>query len=445
MRTEPAGNAGKERRARDYLAGLRWPDGARCPSCGSAKVRRMGGRTQPGMFQCNACRRKFGCRTGTIMARSHVSFADWLAAERLLRSKGGRISASRLMRELDLGSYRTARTLRRLILTAMRKRRLHTGAPVGSLLVTSDANASAADSHWTSAHQPPPVSRIRRGSNETRSIQRAIDLLEHLTHGPLTLPELQRASSLPETTLRRIVKTLIDRKMIRIGLSDRKLRLNIAMLAATSPALVNKSARLIASADEAMRLLSTRIHLQVDLHVFEENRMVRVESTHRGPFPSGVPVEFELNMFAAASGLAFLSTLADDRVLQLVRECEAIPRLELSRYGISPSDLLRELVQIRAQGFAVRRVTQMWPDTFQGIAVPIVHGSRCVGCLSIQWPSELISISFIRRRFLSLLKASATQVEMKFALLEGPGPSRMEQAPPQALPPRAGPARRPWC
>ncbi|MGJ0395210.1 MAG: IS1595 family transposase [Methylocystis sp.] len=106
--------------ARAHIEASRWPDGVvNCPHCGSLHVRRMEGRTQAGMFLCNDCRDKFTCRTGTVMERSHVPLHKWLLAIHLMASSKKGISAHQLMRNLGLGSYRTAWFLAHRIREAM--------------------------------------------------------------------------------------------------------------------------------------------------------------------------------------------------------------------------------------------------------------------------------------------------------------------------------------
>lgn len=94
--------------ARAHIEASRWPDGVSCPLCGSVNVHRMAGKTQAGMFLCNDCRGKFTCRTGTVMERSHVPLHKWLLAIHLMASSKKGISAHQMMRNLGLGSYRTA-------------------------------------------------------------------------------------------------------------------------------------------------------------------------------------------------------------------------------------------------------------------------------------------------------------------------------------------------
>jgi len=94
--------------AREHIEASRWANGVSCPHCGSFDVHRMAGKTQAGYFLCNDCRDKFTCRTGTVMERSHIPLHKWLLAIHLMASSKKGMSAHQLMRNLGLGSYRTA-------------------------------------------------------------------------------------------------------------------------------------------------------------------------------------------------------------------------------------------------------------------------------------------------------------------------------------------------
>ncbi len=105
--------------AREHIEASRWPNGAICPHCGSPTVHRMAGETQAGYFLCNGCREKFTCRTGTVMERSHIPLHKWLLAIHLVATSKKGISAHQLMRNLGLGSYRTAWFLAHRVREAM--------------------------------------------------------------------------------------------------------------------------------------------------------------------------------------------------------------------------------------------------------------------------------------------------------------------------------------
>jgi transposase-like protein len=96
-----------EVKARAHIEASRWADGVTCPHCGSDRIRRMGGKTQAGMFLCNDCRDKFTVRTGTVMERSHVPLHKWLLATHLMAASKKGISAKQMERMLGV-TYKTA-------------------------------------------------------------------------------------------------------------------------------------------------------------------------------------------------------------------------------------------------------------------------------------------------------------------------------------------------
>ncbi len=67
----------------------------------------MAGKTQAGYFQCNGCRDKFTCRTGTVMERSHIPIHKWLLAIHLLSASKKGMSAHQLHRMLGV-TYKSA-------------------------------------------------------------------------------------------------------------------------------------------------------------------------------------------------------------------------------------------------------------------------------------------------------------------------------------------------
>jgi transposase-like protein len=101
-----------------HLEQSRWADGVTCPHCGSVSVTRMAGKTQAGYFQCNDCRDKFTCRTGTVMERSHIPVHKWLLAIHLLSASKKGMSAHQLHRMLGV-TYKSAWFLAHRIREAM--------------------------------------------------------------------------------------------------------------------------------------------------------------------------------------------------------------------------------------------------------------------------------------------------------------------------------------
>ncbi|MBW4041751.1 MAG: IS1595 family transposase [Acidobacteria bacterium] len=93
-----------ENSCRDYLTGLRWPDGFVCPRCGSSDYWRM----SVGSFMCKACNRQTSVTAGTLFDKTRTPLTVWFAAAWFITSQKNGVSALGLQRVLGLKSYETA-------------------------------------------------------------------------------------------------------------------------------------------------------------------------------------------------------------------------------------------------------------------------------------------------------------------------------------------------
>jgi transposase-like protein len=81
----------------------RWPDGVRCPACGSATVIRHGHddtQEQRQRYRCKDCRTRFDDLTGTALAGHHQPLRAWVLCLYLM---GLNLSNRQIAQELDLG------------------------------------------------------------------------------------------------------------------------------------------------------------------------------------------------------------------------------------------------------------------------------------------------------------------------------------------------------
>jgi len=98
-----------------YLVRLRWPDGFRCPRCGSGKAWAVPRR----LFQCRGCDAMVSVTAGTVFHRSHLPLRVWFLAMWWVTNQKSGLSALGLQRALGLGSYRTAWTCLQKLRRAM--------------------------------------------------------------------------------------------------------------------------------------------------------------------------------------------------------------------------------------------------------------------------------------------------------------------------------------
>lgn len=91
--------------AEDWFIVQRWPEGVRCPYCGSDNVQRFDSHKTMS-FRCRkskkrgSCGKSFSVKTGTFMERSNIGYQDWLFAFYLMATSLKGVSSMKLHREL---------------------------------------------------------------------------------------------------------------------------------------------------------------------------------------------------------------------------------------------------------------------------------------------------------------------------------------------------------
>jgi len=93
-----------ERACRDYLRQLRWPDGFRCPRCGSTKY----WLTSRELYHCVSCGLQTSVLAGTILQDTRKPLQLWFRAMWHVTTQKYGANALGLQRVLELGSYSTA-------------------------------------------------------------------------------------------------------------------------------------------------------------------------------------------------------------------------------------------------------------------------------------------------------------------------------------------------
>ncbi len=93
--------------AEDWFISNRWPEGVRCPHCGSDSIQTSTThKTMP--FRCRkskkrgSCGRPFSVKTDTFMERSNIGYQDWLFAFYLVSTSLKGVSSMRLHREIGV-------------------------------------------------------------------------------------------------------------------------------------------------------------------------------------------------------------------------------------------------------------------------------------------------------------------------------------------------------
>jgi len=109
---------GSEDACREHLFQLRWPEGFRCPRCGSKQTYVIKTRH---LYQCMACKHQVSVTAGTVMHKTRTPLVAWFWAIYLIAHDKRGNSALSLKKALGV-SYKTAWTMAHKIRKAMADR-----------------------------------------------------------------------------------------------------------------------------------------------------------------------------------------------------------------------------------------------------------------------------------------------------------------------------------
>lgn len=85
--------------ATQFVAGLRWPEGVRCPHCESVDCSFVASRR---IWQCKNCRKQFSVKVGSIFEDSPIPLSKWLPAMWMLVNCKNGVSSYEIARDLGV-------------------------------------------------------------------------------------------------------------------------------------------------------------------------------------------------------------------------------------------------------------------------------------------------------------------------------------------------------
>lgn len=165
-----------EDEARAYFESQRWPNGPVCGHCGAAGTDVTlldGGKHRAGLYQCKKCRGQFTVTMGTVMEDSHLPLAKWALGFHFMATAKKGMSALQLMRNLGLGSYRTAWHMAHRIREAMKGPVNETPKPMDGIVEIDETYCGGRVIGKGRAvamkHKTPVVSLVERQTGQKRS------------------------------------------------------------------------------------------------------------------------------------------------------------------------------------------------------------------------------------------------------------------------------------
>src|ERR671921_2541368 len=134
----------------------RWPDGVRCPSCGSASAARHGrDDVQPHRqrYRCKGCGSRFDDLTGTVLAGHHQPLRTWVLCLYLM---GLNLSNRQIAQELGLSQSDVQ---------PMTERLRH-GLTAKTSAATLEGEVEIDEVYVVAAHQGQPAAGAQRGGQD---------------------------------------------------------------------------------------------------------------------------------------------------------------------------------------------------------------------------------------------------------------------------------------
>ena len=93
---------GDDDKAEAWFIAQRWPDGMECVYCASPNVVRRNANRKTPLYRCNACKKDFTVKVGTVMEGSNLSLSKWAIAFYLVTTNLKGISSMKLHRDLGI-------------------------------------------------------------------------------------------------------------------------------------------------------------------------------------------------------------------------------------------------------------------------------------------------------------------------------------------------------
>lgn len=253
--------------------------------------------------------------------------------------------------------------------------------------------------------QPKPV----------RAFARGLAVLEALnTHGSATVLELARHTGVARGTVYRLLQTLQDAEYIERGAGDDRFRLRLRVRRLAGG--FEDEQWIAGVARPALLALTGRISWPCDILTFQGLGMVIRDTTHPvAPFSIDRNMAGrELPMLGSAAGLTYLAFAPAQEQSQILRLL-AMPNGCDQATGPDVASIHRVIAATRRRGYGLRQGGQVWPHT-GAIALPIRHGGRILGCISVIWMARVVGGQEGVRQCLGPLRETQELIERGLTL-----------------------------
>ncbi|ABF64844.1 transcriptional regulator, IclR family [Ruegeria sp. TM1040] len=252
---------------------------------------------------------------------------------------------------------------------------------------------------------------------ENRSLDRGIEILETLAReGAMSLADLHRATGLPKSTLRRLLQTLIARKIVRRSLADKLYRTLVVFPDISGEVMPKGMLHISEAAIPRALALTKEIGWPSDIHIRETRAMRIIDNTrHASTFHvERGQINQRVSHFGSATGLACLAEMKDAEIATIYEAFKPDLQWGPVRFGLDLAGLMARIEQVRQVGYAERLSAPMsdpdWDTDLRAIAVAIKARGRVVGGLSVLWLRPYKPVEEFARLHLEALQTAAAEI-----------------------------------
>ncbi|MBO6718541.1 MAG: helix-turn-helix domain-containing protein [Rhizobiaceae bacterium] len=251
---------------------------------------------------------------------------------------------------------------------------------------------------------------------EHKSLDRGITVLEMIArNGSCSLAELHNLTGISKSSIRRLLATLVDRRLVRRSLADGRYRTSVLLSATAGRPVPADMAFVVDVALPHVIALTNEIGWPSDIHLLEGDCMRIVDSTRPlSPFHLyRVVVDMRVNIFGSATGTACLAAMPDSAFEKIAAHTMKDSEWGLNRYGLTVEQYRSHLEGARKRGYGTRGPRFMGNTTFDdglaAIAIPVFWKQRVYGAISLLWPKVYMKPEeFAREHIGRLMQTAAT-------------------------------------
>lgn len=262
---------------------------------------------------------------------------------------------------------------------------------------------------------------------ENQSLDRGITVLEMIArNGSCSLADLHKLTGIPKTPIRRLLATLVERRLVRRSLADGRYRTTILLSASAGRPVPADMAFVVDVALPHVTALTNEIGWPSDIHLMEGDCMRILDSTRPlSPFHLyRVVIDMRVNIFGSASGTACLAEMPDGVFEKIAAHTNNDREWGLCRYGLTLPQYRSHIAAARALGYGVRGPrfigNTTLDDGLAAIATPIYRHGHIYGAISLLWPKIYMKVEDFAREYGERLKQTARTISDDLEALQPP-------------------------